>query len=486
MLDLVLRSLDFYFYKIENEFEQLLSFSYFTKNYEYLILTLKKLNEEIYYDYIEKSKEIRERLELNSSYKQEDYNEIAFFLKYFVIYNFFILNIKNSININIHLGNFILLEEYLSENCKFLILPYHTVKLNYGYQNIKKDILKKYKIKLFEERYDCILFYIPYLNHEDILSNTALGHEIGHYIVDKYRSWKGIKRRLLKENMIGSDKIKDIISERINETPRKPNEDLLLHKLRVALDTQKEWDTIISSWVKEILSDIIGLKIFGLPFFFSLYEILFIENPESLGDNEHPPTWLRFEYLIRQIRENILEPLEKIENGISEKIMLGINYIEENFSKKKRENPIKIRELASEVIESDIIKQIIDEKINSLLIFGIVKEYSYKEENNIKEINELLICLREYITPNEIIDIENRTSKPAYIISILNASWFFYICQLQIHYNLFAIKEDEHKKKTEIHQKLNDLILKAIELSNIQEDFRKRLNEQNVRRKKNK
>ena len=331
------------------------------------------------------------------------------------------------------------------------------------------------------------MFLIPYFNHEDILSNIALGHEVGHYIEEKYKIWIKINRALENRDIFDINKISHIIKEKLEETPKRSHETEKIRSIRIRIDMYDKWVKQITRWGKEILSDLIGLKIFGLAYFFALFEILYIKDPESLGDDNHPPTWIRLRYLIRQIKNDIEGHIDKIIlklddnsrdiNNIGLEIKERIRYIEENFSEKKEEMKDKLKEEALKIIESNSVEKIINTMIHIIVKAEIIEEYSYGNYSNIEEINELIDSLKEYIAPNEIVNVKTKISKPANIISIINASWFFFICKLNIHYELFDIKEAEYESKAKIHQKLNDLILKSIELSKIHYLFKEELKE---------
>ncbi len=501
MLDQILNSIDLYFYKLKNQIKELLSHSYISDDYSLLISKLQNHNEKIKDHFIEKTKSIRDQLRSGTedklSFEKDDYSEIAFYFEYINSFNFFISNIKNSSNINIHQGNFILTKEitkYISEDSNFLILQFPIgigVSINYGYMNISEYLNKFNKFSKEKEVKDFLLFFIPYFNQEDIFDNSALGHEIGHFIEEKYGISSQIINFLISKQILHKNKVENIVKKRNPQILPQEWEDQINYDIFITPFYNK-WVTKTKKWINEIVCDIIGLKIFGLPSFFAFIDIMFLTNPENPGSIKHPPNWLRIKYLIREIRKTIYSDLEelnieeesksklkgqdKIIDNLGKRIQKRIDFISDKFSKNNQITTNKLDLIIVNIIDSEEVQEKIDEILGALAKDRSIKEFNYSDEV-IKEIVLLIKLLREYITPNEIVDIQEKESRDADIITILNSGWFFYLYKLKIHYDLFNVKEDEYEEKSRIQQKLNNLILKAIELSNIHKKAKEKLDE---------
>lgn len=500
MLEHILNSIDYYFFKLKNQFKELKSYSYFTDDYIELISSIERYFNVFYDDFLKTSKNIREKAikeekkDITYFDEKEYKTAVKFYLDCFKTINILISNIREAKNIHFHQANFIFLEEFISENSRFIILPNRVY--NYGYTNTPK--LFANDIETYEKEIDYYDFFlIPYFNKEDIFNNTSLAHEIGHYVVEKYGLWSEIR-----EDPDIIKFINEIIDRDIKNHYSVEELKDSMKKFKYRAKCQEDWKEKLK-WINEILSDIIALKLFGLSYFFAYIEILFLSNPKSLGDKDHPPAWIRLHYMLNEIEKNIegsitdLVYKDKSDNGniiddIGHKLKQIINFIKKNFSKKEKSNDSD-KDLI-ELVYSDYIHKLLNSKIDKLIEEGKIEVYSYKLHNN--EIIYLMNLLDEYITPNELIiddkghlsmfedrdiNLDNWSlrdiSKPADIITILNAGWFYYLCRIGNHYKLFDIKETEYEEKSNTLQRLNNLVLKAIELSNIHKYAKEKLNE---------
>lgn len=211
MLSHIIKSIDFHFFKLKNLFEELQSYSYFTKDYRKLIKYLKKYLKEKYEEFIGISKSIRESVDnSDETYDSSNYKSLAdFFLLFIEIFNFFIQNIRNSKNTQFHPANFILIKKFLVKDAKFLILPLSENSINYGYSNSLEVFQKaneKYNLNEFNDKIAIFdLFVIPHFNQKDIFMNSSLGHEIGHYREKKHNLYKQIEKEYTgrKNNWLG-------------------------------------------------------------------------------------------------------------------------------------------------------------------------------------------------------------------------------------------------------------------------------------------
>jgi hypothetical protein len=113
----------------------------------------------------------------------------------------------------------------------------------------------------------------------------------------------------------------------------------------------------------------------------------------------------------------------------------------------------------------------------------IIKQYSFNNRENVNDIVYLMKLLEEYIIP-----CENERSEPINIISILNASWLFYLFKMNEHFERFGVDVNNFSyemadKKMLVNQKLQNLLLKAIELSKIKEQLKNIINMVNTKQK---
>ncbi len=509
MLKQILNSINFYFLKLQQQFDELETYSFITKDYSILISKLRNIYEKMYLTFLETNKRICKEVDdsnnlfdinLYNSYYEKD---IKIFFQYFNIFNSFFELLKKSNNNYIDQGIFILIDKFIktiSADVKFIIIP--GFEFNYGYLDMSSELnrFRSYLDLEEEKRNSFLLFSLPYFKSKDIFSSALLGHEIGHYLEEIYNIYEDqIKPILFSEKLVSLEKIHHIVDDRFEEIKKDQKYQDLDHSLvryNVENECLEELYEKTEMWVKEIICDKIALKIFGFSYFFAFIDLIFLTDPKSLGDEEHPPNWLRLKYQIIDLKKestwNVLENgliIEEIDgrkpkkNNIGEKIIEIIEYLENNFTEEELldEDPI-YEVILKDIIRPEILGETIDNSLKPLVKNKVIKDFSYKD--NIEEIFSLIKLLREYITPNEIIDSKEHRSNPADIINILNAGWIFLLFQINYHFKIFNLEENDYSiddriqlKKMEIYQKLSNLTLKAIELSNIHEKFKKTQND---------
>jgi len=484
----------FYFYKLENLINEIKTYSFYSEDYMDLINILSEFNEIVTNNFRELKSKIIEKIKTSSPI--EIYNEnvvqlnrFNLFLKYF---NQIISIFINAENFYIHQGIFILIENFtkkISKISRFIIYPFFPssksgMRLNYAYKNLL-DFFRKFDKEVEKpEIEDFLLFSIPTLNKEDLLSSCLLGHEIGHFINEKNQ----IGRNITSEKFMDYQSIfRTNYNKWIKELQaKKPTLKFDLHMESVFF---KIWFRIISNWIKEIICDKIGLKLFGLSFFFAFLDFIYINNPYNKGTEKHPPNWLRLKILIDEIQDKDGEISKFIKNYkidqdfIGEKIKNIISFVQKNFTEEKQEKDEIIQKMKEKVeiaiVRESAIKELNNRKfyhkyINSKLD-ECIKEYCYKFK--IDDMNDVIKLLDLYIIPNEIIDFKKKNSKAVNIITILNAGWLYFLFKIKNHYNIL-----KNLNKMEVRKRFNELLLKAIELSNIQQKIDKILKKAIIKR----
>lgn len=184
--------------------------------------------------------------------------------------------------------------------------------------------------------------------------------------------------------------------------------------------------------------------------------------------------------MLQEIEEHILIHLEDLNflgENLQTKLQNRIDIIKKHLLEKTSSKDEICNTLVN-LIDSNSVRLKIEKIIKNLSVRPIlISTYSYEDDSNIKEIIELMSLMKNYVTPNEIItDRKKPLSRPANIISILNASWLFYLFNINIHYKLLL--EDDEKEDPEsrakVLQRLNNLTLKGIELSKIHERIKRK------------
>lgn len=468
-----LNSTHFYFFKLKNLINEIKSYSFYSDDYKDLLSVLSNFNNAKTEEFenfkssliVEINNKNTSVIDVYTKYYQQ-LNRYNDFLRF---YNIIITTFRNAENFYIHQGIFILLEEFtkkFSENSKFIIYPYFPKsKVNYGFANLTTDVL----IKFFEEEEqkdieNYLVFAIPAVNKEDILINCLLGHEIGHMI---YRI-KNLKIKFIPM-IFTKDKFEKSYDSMQLEIKEKTT--LLGFDLPTKIKNFNLWQKVISKWVEEIICDKIGLRLFGLAYFFAFLDFVYISSPYTSGTEGHPPNWLRLKILLEDMREmfQFKESFKIHKKDLRQEIEGIITFIEDNFSK---EIEIKDddRQFPEKKIEFSVIRKFVIDVVNNSSIYhdlfnnvldNYINEYDFK--SNFKDIKNLIDLIDLYITPNEIIDFKNHTVKKVDIITILNAAWIYLYFFMDNHYIIFP-----KLNKMDVRQKFNNLILKSIELAEIQ------------------
>ncbi len=486
MIFQIIDSINFYFYKLRLQIDELQSYSYFAEDQYKLISKLKKFNKKFQKKFLKEYLEISKNLKsgINETEIYEDINKyISWYFQYFKLFNEYLSVIRRAENIKINQGIYLLIENFIkkiSQKSRFIIFP--KFNINCGYLDISNNLNKFTSVLNEKNIKDFLLFQIPSFNQNEILNNSILGHEIGHYIEEKNFLSANLINSMTALKVLTKKKIDHIAKEKF-ESEKKLDKDLEYEDY--LFEFYQNWiDKKVVPWMKEIFSDIIGLRIFGLAFFFASFDTF--SQTQSYGGGNHPPTSLRLEFLINGIKKTIWDKLDKFkleftdEKGEEEELSSGLRK-KIDFIEKKNLEEIKsynqVNEVTMKIFETEELSERLYETVNDLVKNGFITEYSFSSEE-IREIIYLMKLLEEYIIPNE-----NEISKPANVISIINAGWFFYLFKMETHYKRFGVDLDDLTyemidKKMLVNQKLHNLLLKAIELSKIQGQLQNKITEE--------
>ena len=207
--------------------------------------------------------------------------------------------------------------------------------------------------------------------------------------------------------------------------------------------------TIIKKWLDEIVSDTIGIYLFGPAFLFAISEFMLSSQNIDKYSKTHPPTFLRL--------KNLMSLMDELgfEKGLAD--YPGV------IERTKFYKAISNKTFQSHEDTLTIIKNMILEKS----IIGLFEEAKNGVKTKLKlpaeticdftDIKEAVSSFRNLITGNEILDGDN--SRPIDPVNILNAAWIVRINFMEELYNLLSKTE-----RTEVRNILDDLTLKSLEL----------------------
>ncbi len=332
-----------------------------------------------------------------------------------------------------------------------------------------KDIVEEHSLeKVFEDfnkPFHIISF--PSLERKNILLHCLFSHEIGHLISDKYFNKE---RRNKFVNKI-REKINSIVQSTLSTVSGQKS---LFEPVRIQAEITQELERAENAWkrgLEEILSDIIGVLLFGPAMLFSTLEIAIQDNMDhkpDLTNNFYPPWRLRLREMLKVIQYASQEffPFPKnIFLGETTDIINGrfeaIKKITQDESDRKKIQDDPILKVAYKEVDEDVIEaqKYFQEQLKDLIV---------KPSVLYKRLSHLVDRINNGIPPNA---YENSINdrEPATIAEIINAAWFHKISWEDEIFNREGSFDESICKKRDM---MNRLTLKAIEYADLEKEFR--------------
>ena len=218
----------------------------------------------------------------------------------------------------------------------------------------------------------------------------------------------------------------------------------------------EEFANIIRKWLDEIVSDIIGLYLFGPAFIFALTEFSISMQDVDKYAESHPPLFLRLKSLMELYTD------------------LGLNKELDKYSHVKKRieyyNEIAKKSFETASENRQTIRNIILER-GTISLFKLAREAVEKKLNLSKEIYNIEDCeaavflFRNLLPGNELL-LKDKKTRPINPISIINASWIVRINYIDDLYKLLPKNDPPSVRRI-----LDQLTLKALEL----QEFHRRM-----------
>lgn len=337
--------------------------------------------------------------------------------------------------------------------------------------SIEKDVLQYMKNPFY-------LISFPSLEKTNILFHPLLGHEVGHLLVEKFLTEK-------KETKISLQFISEIEKIVENELTNISN-DLFYDQIREQ-KISEYYQFIFTIWkrgLEELIPDMIAARLFGPSILFACYSFsaqMDLDHIPSEGNNFYPSWRLRLKFINEiLLKDNInyFPIAEKFPNDLL-KYSLKIDELYEHISKLILENDLvnidfeKIKE--NEFLKNSLeiaYKNIIllkPEIVDFILDIDEINKFRLNENSISNIIPKLILRLEDDLPPNA---VESKISdrKNASVSEIINAAWFFYIKTFDSIFDNNNILKEEMLEK---NINLNNLVLKAIEYSELEKIYKK-------------
>lgn len=362
-----------------------------------------------------------------------------------------------------------LMKEFGDET-SFIIVP--IFDYNYMYWDILKPLKKSLKNALPSAEIDKIfsnmpdkyaVFGLPLSTKNNIVLNALLAHELGHFLDET----KELSLRILKKVELNEKKVDGLI--KLMEKTRLGEKEVALtyfitsgtlraQLIRVAA-------TQIFNWITELVSDDIAFRLFGPIFLHSLSSFLLTIVKLDEASSDHPSPRLRINLLLEEFETmeypktivDVIDPLDKKDAESFVKFTTEIKNLLADVKPEKSSEPpetVMFQELITDAVEKVVI-EIRKE------VYQLVAKLEYTPLKFKEDVFALSKSLGVVVPPSE-----KNVGRPADCISILNAGAFYKLLHASDLNEIFMA--ENNLEKLEVRDKINALILKALELQSIQ------------------
>jgi hypothetical protein len=332
------------------------------------------------------------------------------------------------------------------------------MELNYSIQEVGNNIRSLFQdtpLQVCCESLPPFLFVItiPRVESNYVLLHCILSHELGHGLYSRYQ----LEGKILQKIKVDQDAVKRIVSEAASSAIEDGKTGIppLIEVAMRELVTRHIVNTT-TRWAHELCSDAFGLLLFGPSFYFAFIHFTLGFLPLDRASSSHPPPRIRLRLMSRML--NDLYPNAIFNSTIQNFISFWASLSAQSVLYRD-----KLIQIAGDAIATDDVLNCIAQEVISCLMDS--ETYSpEKYKNDIETFGELLVGL---IPPGECGDFGSE--KPASITTIMNVGWYVYLSRLQAFSDNLA--EGEKTSERRIQIKLQDLLLKAFEISEIRQSW---------------
>ena len=425
-----------------------------------LIRALQRINESV----ASKLKELESNEELGSALSARQFHQHVNRVSKLLPYLHELLGLLDGAEIKDTPSPFVpsllrLIRKYLPD--AELVLASKT-SLNYSFEEIGKHLRTLLSAAGLDATPDVIpehflVITFPRVEAENVLLHCVIAHEIGHGLYQK----SNLRALLLPLISIEKQKIDTLVSAifqaEVDAARARENDPAQLSlypsENEVKARITRFMNDTASNWLEELCSDAIGLTLFGPAYFFAIIHLVvsfqLIDNPSP----SHPPNTLRIRLLLLMLgtwgkNESTLDLLKELPPDVN-------SFIDQ------------WKAISIEPPPPSIFDMIIDPITRILERIGesakrLVGTNRYPNDAK-KLVDDLSESVLNCIPPNELRRAESSTIYPD-IILILNAGWNVLMCDMIRFAQLYGgdYKADPLSYKS----KLNELVLKAVELDN--------------------
>lgn len=366
-----------------------------------------------------------------------------------------------------------LMKEF-GEKTAFIIVP--IFEYNYMYWDIMKPLKKSLKNALSSTEIEQIfsnmpekyaVFGLPLITKNDIVLNSLLAHELGHFLDET----KKLSESVLKKVVLDDKKI-EALMKRMEKTRLGEKEVALTYFITTeTLRAQliRVAATQISEWITELISDDIAFHLFGPIFLHSLSNFLITLIKLDEASSDHPPSRLRINLILEEFErmgypKMVTEVIDSSDKNDVETFMELTTQLKNLLTNVKPEKSTEPQEaILFQEIVMDAVEKVVPEIRKEVHQLVAILEYTPLDFKN--DVFALSKTLGYIVPPSEI-----EVGKPASCVSILNAGVFFKLLHASELNDVF--KAENNIDKLEVRDKINSLIIKALELQDVETKMR--------------
>jgi hypothetical protein len=352
-----------------------------------------------------------------------------------------------------------LLREVQPKSC---VIFKSSLEYNYEIESITADGFDELlpKTVLEEFPWPILVVKIPSMPIADTLTHALLAHEIGHVSygadppsLDLPEIGEESLRQIAESYLAGIGLTEDTLVR----TGQLTLENLLRDEIhtRIRAEIGERISAVVDSWIEELYSDTYGIHLFGPAFFYSYTSFLGSFSEVDYATDDHPPDRLRIQNLITVLNAGNAFSGALSERGREIKAIWKTLIEAETEDASSDDIDSAVRLTAREIVIGVL------DQIRAAADSAVLKKYDATAyQDDLKEFVARLETIK--VPPIERDELKPDMEQGIPLASILNVGWE---ALLGIYAQTGANMQPE--SRTEDRRKLNERILRAIELAEI-------------------
>lgn len=292
-----------------------------------------------------------------------------------------------------------------------------------------------------------------------LLHSITMTHEILHLRDHIEGISAGLSSKIRISRAEFANLINSILSSRI---PVPGHELMLMPRTYAEVYTQdvlesavmQQCTDVIDRWIRELVADLLAVRSLGPAYLFAFAEHSLALGVMDVDSDDHPNSRMRLRLILNELRNLRYFRRFKDKEGLVLRLQMWNHFAKEEI--RPEQSPHHT------VVTSSISRSLpkIVEKIR-LTTQGT----EYTAEKFYKEVWPLVELLENGIPPCELVDTKVQTSSPPSLAGILNAGYMAYLGGLDSLCKFLRVSGEVGE--IEARRKLDDLLLKAIESTEI-------------------